>query len=220
MEALKKYHKAYILLVCVVLFLTIGLNNSTYSFYYSPNVGVENMLITKGSEVCLLELFDPDDQWLAGETKRKEVWFANQCDLDQVIRFKVDTAWTDSSGNPWAYTGTYAPEPVVINWTSAITGAGAPATWTKVGDYYYYNIVLAKQSGGTPTETAAVISSVTFSPEVSNSEYYYGDDFSDKACTITIYMEALSAINHIIGEAWQEAALERQPDGTFVWTTA
>ncbi|MCL1896752.1 MAG: hypothetical protein FWG03_09415 [Clostridiales bacterium] len=217
MEAIKKYQKAFIMLACLVLFLAYGLNGATYSFYYSPNTGVQNMLITKGSEVCLLELFDPDDQWLAGETKKKEVWFGNQCDLDQVVRFKADIAWADASGAPWAYTGAYDPEPVVINWTSEVTGA---KTWTKIGDYYYYNQILKKQSGSSPTETLPVISSVTFSPALSNGEYYYGDDFTGKACTIAIYMEALSVIDHIVGEAWPEAELARQPDGTLVWTPA
>ncbi|MCL1895352.1 MAG: hypothetical protein FWG03_02260 [Clostridiales bacterium] len=218
MEAVKKYHKAFTLVICLYLFLTFGLNGTTYSFYYSPNVGVKNMLITKGSEVCLLELFDPDDQWLAGETKKKEVWFGNHCELDQVIRFKADTAWADASGSPWAYTGTYNPEPIVIGWTSEVTGAVTPATWTKVGDYYYYNRILEKQSGSSPTETAAVISSVTFSTALSNGEYY-GDDFSDKTCKLTICMEALSVIDHIISEAWPDVALARQPGGTLVWTS-
>ena len=182
----------------VLFLLLLGgfLVGTTNTFYISSGT-VANLLITGNSEVYLAEYFSPEDRWLPGETKAKIVSFGNQSDTDQVVRFKVVVEWYDNNGTPddltddtpWTWSGSYNPAPAVINWTSAITGS--PPAWTKIGDYYYYNSVLAAQSGQTPTETPAVISSVTFSPALSN-DAAYTDDFSNKECRITILMETLN----------------------------
>lgn len=198
----------------VLAVLMMGLVGTTHAFYTSSHQ-LDNMLITKGSEVFLSEYFSPEDKWMAGETKHKEVWFGNKSELDQVIRFKATTEWFDENGDPWAYTGTYSPEAVVLNWTSEITG-GTPA-WTKIGDYYYYNQVLAKQSGATPTKTPVVLSSVTFSPALGNNAAF-GDDFSNKVCTVTIEMEALEVNKEHTKDAWSMTFT--QSGSALTWSTA
>ena len=211
MKKSKIYNKLFGILVWLPLMILISavfhLTGETITFYTSaPNI--QNMLITKGSEVFLQEYFSPDDLWLAGETKKKEVWFGNQSGQEQIIRFKVKIEWFDNKGTPgdlsddikWVYTGKYDPEPVVINWTGEIAG-GTPS-WTKIGDYYYYNQVFAGGSGANPTETPPVIESVTFSPALSNNAYT-GDDFSDKSCRITIKMESLAVSAAYAEENWE-----------------
>ena len=210
-------------LVCLILLMTLGVCVGTYAFY-TASTDVQNRIKAGDSEVYLQELFSPDDLWLAGETKTKEVVFGNQGESDQVIRFKVTVEWYDNNGTPnnlsddipWAYVGTYSPEPVVINFTSEITGLSA--TWTKIGDYYYYNNVLAGQSGSSPTETLPVIDSVTFSNAISNAEYEFGDDFSNKAVKITVEMQALRVDKSIIEDAWTGVVFTPGAGGAITWT--
>lgn len=215
-KMVKNHRKVNALLISLFLLLILGLIYTTYAFHhYSTTLDLENILFTqKGTEVYLQELFSQDDLWLPGETKIKEVWFGNQSDIDQVIRFTIDIEWFDAYGNPWSYMGIYNTEPVVINWTSEIIGISP--TWTKIGDYWYYNLILEKQNGSTPTETQPIMNSVTFSPEISNSDYYYGDDFSDKFCKITIQMEALPVNANSTGDVWGVTFIDSE--GTLIWT--
>lgn len=210
----KKIGKVNSILLGVLVFLLIGLVGTTFAFYMS-SADVDNMLITKGSGVFLAEYFSPDDHWLPGETKVKEVHFGNQSELDQVIRFKVVTEWFDLNGSPWQWQKEYDPAPAVINWTDEITGDSP--TWTKIGDYYYYNYLLEAQDGNYPTETKVVIKSVTFSPDLSNDSAH-AEDFSDKVCRITIQMESLDVNTDIVREAWR--AVFSQNDTSLTWKEA
>ena len=206
MEEKKVQKKASrIMLYVLSLFLAVLLGTTTA--YYTTSKGVENVLTTNGAEVYIQEYFNPSDLWLPGETKTKEVHFGNSHNMDQVIRFTVEISWYNNNGTPanrnddtpWTYTGTYTPAPVVINWTGEITGGSA--TWTKIGNYYYYNKVLQKQAGATPTVTPPVIGSVTFSPALSN-DGIHAEDFSNKACKITIKMEALDVNTAFTQAEW------------------
>ena len=223
MEKAKKSNKKILTVVLIVALALVGVVGTTYAYYVS-NSEINNPLITKGTDIYLAEYFSPDDLWLAGETKEKEVWFGNECDLDQVLRFKVVEEWFDNKGTPgdltddtpWTWSGTYTPTPAIINYTGEITG-GTPS-WTKLSDgYYYYNKVLEKQSGSTPTETAAVISSVTFSPALSN-QAAYGDDFSNKVCRITVIMETLDVNADFTEDAWNTTFVKSNNDLT--WSVA
>ena len=204
-----------------VLSLFLAVLFGTTSAYYVTSKGIENMLLTKGAEVYMQEYFSPSDLWLPGETKTKDVYFGNRNDSDQVIRFTVEMGWYDNKGTPanlsddtpWSYTGTYTPAPAVINWTNEVVGGSA--TWTKIGNYYYYNKVLQKQSGTTPTVTPSVISSVTFSPALSN-DGIHAEDFSNKACKITIKMEALHVNTEFAEAEWAVKFVARGSDLT--WT--
>ena len=194
------------LIVLVITVLLLGAAGSTYA-YYTSTENINNGLITQGSEVYLAERFSPNDRWLPGETKDKEVHFGNQYNLDQVIRFKVTTEWFDDSGTPldpsddtpWIYTGSYTPSPATLNWTTEITGPGA--TWTQIGGYYYYNKVLEKGSLASPTTTPPVLASVTFSPALSN-DTGHAEDFSNKVCRITVHMESLDVDTTVTNAAW------------------
>ena len=185
------------LIVLMVSAMLLGFTGTTYA-YYTSTENLDNSLITVGSEVYLAERFSPDNKWLPGETKVKEVYFGNQYSSNQVIRFTYDVEWFESDGTtPFNYTGTYTP--ATLNWTTEITGPGA--TWTKIGAYYYYNKVLEKGSMASPTTTPPVLTSVTFSPELSN-DTGHAEDFSNKICRITIHMEAVGVNPDIAQAEW------------------
>ena len=204
-----------ILLGCILLVLLTGFMDITLAFFTSSDK-LDNKLRTVGSEVYLLELFHPDDLWLPGETKDKVVSFGNWQKTDQVIRFKVKTEWIDEDGFPWAYTGNYTPDPIVINWTEEISG-GTKATWIKIGDYYYYKKVLLQREGVHPTELPPVMESVTFSDELSNDNSH-SEDFSNKTCRLYVEMETLNVNPDITAEAWNVTFTQ---EGTFLkWVTA
>ena len=207
-----KKRKKKILPLLVLSVSVIGtILGGTYAYYASVS-DVQNQMITKGSEVFLRELFNKDDYWVPGETKEKAVSFGNQSDLDQVIRFKVTEKWYDNKGTPanlsddtvWTPVGTYSPPPVVINWTSEVTGG----TWVKIGDWYYYTKVFASGSKSSPTLTPDVISSVTFSPSISNAGPGAVDDFSDKRYSLLVEMETLDVNTDMTKEAWHMTFLE------------
>lgn len=203
-DTIKKLRRVIVLVAFLVLTALIG----TSLAYYTGQGNLDNTMITQArSEVYLSEYFLPNDLWLPGETKDKKVQFGNQREVDQVIRYRVITEWFDNKGTPdnldddipWAWTGTYDPEPAVINYTSEITGPGE--TWTLHGSYYYYNKVLPAKKYGNNSETPPVIESVTFSWELSNGKTQ-ADDFSNKTCRITIQMEAVAVDPEITTEAW------------------
>lgn len=160
---------------------------------YNSIASVQNRLNTKDSSVTLNEIFNPSDQWVPGETKQKEVSFGNVGESDQVVRFKVSEIWYDNKGtsddltddSEWTYSGSYDPLPAVINYTSEITGTNA--SWVRIGDYYYYNKILAPGES-----TPIVIESVTFSNLISNSGPGAVDDFSDKRYSLTVQLETMN----------------------------
>ena len=225
MKKVKTLKKRWIHIV-LLLFLAAGVAvptiAGTYS-YYTSSSDAQNRIITKGSGVYLQEVFNPDDLWLPGETKKKEVHFGNHSELDQVIRFKVTEAWYDNNGTPddlsddillpatwWA--GSYSPAPAVINWTTEITGG---VEWVKIENWYYYTKILTKAGGGNPV-TLPVINSVTFSNVISNAGPGALDDFSDKRYSLTIQMESLDVSTIMTTEAWGVAFSES--GGRLTWT--
>lgn len=210
--------RAGLLLAFLVLSLGIG---GSYA-YYSAVSDARNQVITKGSEVFLQEVFNKDDQWLPGETKKKAVHFGNQGGRDQVIRFQVIEAWYDNKGTPgnladdvlWNYTGSYSPKPAQINWTSEVTGG---TVWKKIGNWYYYTKVLKAASAGSTVYTPDVISGVTFSPALSNAGPGAREDFSNKRYSLTIQMESLDVNTDITKEAWKMTFT--QAGGALTWST-
>lgn len=208
----------------LLLLLLASIAGATYSFY-TKDVAIENELLTKGSEVFLQELFNPNDRWLPGETKVKELTFGNQFETDQLIRFTYSIDWykynpqTGEYDVPWDVAqwndsrGEYTTPTVspAENFAKGVTLKWAGTfgnEWHMVDDaldntapVYYYKKVL-KAAGTAATVTNPTLKAVTFSEKISNNEYYSGDDFSDKRCTITIRMEAVSADPAPASEAW------------------
>lgn len=182
----KRYH-----ILLALLCLELGAVGGTWAYYHSGS-DVVNRLTTLESGVTLKEIFNPADQWVAGESKQKEVSFGNTGDASQVIRFKVTEAWYDNKGSPgdltddtpWTYKGTYSPAPAVVHYTGEV--AGSSPSWVKADGYYYYTKVLGK--GET---TPPVIDKVAFSSAISNGGPGAADDFSGKRYSLTVQLESL-----------------------------
>ena len=187
------------LLSGVLLMILLGFVGVTLALFTSTDK-FDNKLHTAESGVYLMELFNPDDLWLPGETKAKIVGFGNHQSIDQVIRFTVKVEWIDADGSLWVYTGNNKPSPIAINWTKEISG-GTNSTWEKIGDYFYYKSVLLRKQGDDPNELPPIMSSVTFSRELSN-DGAHDDDFSNKTCRIYIEMETVDVNPDITKEAW------------------
>jgi hypothetical protein len=184
--------KAKLIISCLC-FMTLAIAMGTTLAFYSNRGGtIENVMSTKGSSVYLQELFNPEDYWLAGETKQKELMFGNQGERDQVIRFRIELQWINSSG------GALEPiteAPVEIKWAEALT-----EEWVRFIDdngWYYYEKILP--AGG---ETAAVMESVTFSTKLSNDKQV--EDFTHATYQIVVYMEALDVDSVITQAKWEK----------------
>ena len=176
-------------IVCLVILTIVGV---TSAFYSNQGGSLENVMSTKSSGVYAQELFVPEDYWLPGESKQKEIKFGNHGKRDQVIRFRIETQWFDSNGDEWTAITENPPE---IKWTEAFA-----KEWTSFADdddWYYYKKVLP--AGG---ETATVMAAVKFSGKLSNDSQI--EDFTHATYRITIYMEALDVDAGITTAKWQK----------------
>ena len=201
-------------LLCVVT-MTVAIG--TTLAFYSGGGNLQNNLGTKDSSVYLEEKFSPEDDWLPGETKTKEVKFGNDGDGAQVIRFKVELQWLNKSNGEWNNIET--SDPVEINWSDSfkdgddwddnfIADASSPG-------WYYYNKILEKGD-----ETPVVMESVTFSPKLANA--VIGDskeDFSGTTYRIKVYMEGIDATSAIATQTWGKAFVKDSGD-ILTWSVA
>lgn len=205
MKIKKKSIAAFILGISVLATVS-----ASFAYYFSGQT-VDNRLIVKSSEVLLSEVFNPNDKWLPGEKKQKEVCFGNRGETDQVIRFRVVEVWYDNKGTPnnlsddlalspdW-WKGDYTNSPAIINWSADIVGSDEK--WKKIGDWYYLKSKLQKQNGASPTMTGNVIDSVTFSDELSNASPGAVDDFSNKRYSLLVEMETLNVSSEVTKSQW------------------
>ena len=201
MKRLQKAHAAVIALgLCSIL--ALSLMSSAYA-YYSSAGSLRNTLTTTGSSIYLREIFNPNDDWLPGETKPKEVNFGNGGKSDQVIRFRVEGQWKNSADEDWS---PLAENPVEINWTQSLAD-----DWTMIvsaggREWYYYDHILRKDD-----ETPMVMESVVFSRTLSNDSH--AEDFTNTTYRIVVYLESLKVSAEITGAEWGvtftgESALE------------
>ena len=180
--------KLIVFSACVVLIATaVG---AIMAFYSNKGGELSNVLITKGSSVHLQELFNPEDYWLPGETKQKELNFGNEGERDQVLRFRMELQWQDMDGEIWI---PKTENPVQINRVSAFEEEWE--SFPEDNGWYYYKKVLPAGS-----ETAKVMDSVTFSENLSNDNQ--GEDFTNTTYRIMIYMEAVNVDSVITAEKW------------------
>ena len=186
---MKQRTKLAMMTTCLVLLIAvIGV---TIAFYSNQGGSIKNTVTTKSSSVYLQELFDPEDYWLPGETKQKELNFGNQGERDQVIRFRIETQWLSESGGGWEPT---TEKPATINWTNAFK-----EEWTSPDDkgWHYYKKVLPADK-----ETTAVMESVTFSTNLTNDSQI--GDATKVTYRIVIYMEAVDADSRITNASWDK----------------
>ena len=175
-------------LVCLSGLTMLGMTSA----FYGNQGSIENVVLTNSSSVYAQELFMPEDYWLPGESKQKELKFGNDGKRDQVLRFRIETQWFDSKGDRWI---AMTENPLEIKWTAAFT-----EEWTSFADddgWYYYKKVLPAGR-----ETATVMEAVEFSGKLSNDEHI--ENFTHTTYCINIYIEALDVDFVITTAKWQK----------------
>ena len=200
---MKKRH--FLLLLVIVLLLSAV--SSTWGYHKTASP-VVNRISTKKSGVTMREVFNPADKWLPGETKEKQVSFSNSGELPQVIRFKCESAWSESTLNG------IADAPVLILKQKPTIQFSDKENWKQVGEWYYYKKAL--QPGET---TPDAISSIKFGSELTNGGYDGKEDYSNKRYTLTVIMEALD-VNQIETEAGWGMTFTAAADGVLTWSAS
>ena len=199
-------------LVCMIAIITaIG----TTLAFYSGGGDLKNNLGTKESSVYLEEKFSPDDNWLPGETKQKEVKFGNDGESDQVIRFKVELQWLNKNDNEWTPVSPSDPddELVTINYNTSLA-ANWDNSFLGIDGWYYYKKVLPIGQ-----ETAVVMDTVTFSSELANAiNDEYPDDFTSTTYRIIVYMEGVDVNTGITKTTWGKIFAEN--GGNLTWSNS
>ena len=90
----KRNRKRIAVIMGLCLVLMIG---GVYA-YFSESSSMNNPFTTPNPSVEIVENFNPADQWLPGEEKRKEVTFNNSGNVESLMRFKVEVWMTDPEG--------------------------------------------------------------------------------------------------------------------------
>lgn len=200
---MKKRH--FLLLLVIVLLLSAV--SSTWGYHKTASP-VVNRISTKKSGVTMREVFNPADKWLPGETKEKQVSFSNSGELPQVIRFKCESAWSESTLNG------IADAPVLTLMQEPMIQFSDTGNWQQVGEWYYYKKALQP---GAVTENA--ISAIKFGSELTNGGYDGKEDYSNKRYTLTVIMEALD-VNQIETEAGWGMTFTAAADGVLTWSAS
>ena len=195
-------HKTKLIMLTIGFIIIAMVVSITIAFYSNRGGSIDNVLTTKSSSVYIEELFNPKDNWLAGETKQKELKFGNQGERSQVIRFRIETQWLNSDGELFKpITNT----PVEIKWAEAL--AEEWSVFTDDDGWYYYENVLPVAG-----ETAAIMEGVEFSTSLSNDRQV--EDFTHTTYQIIVYMESLSVDSTITQAKWGKTFTE---DEGLIW---
>lgn len=196
--------------LCVAVLVAVCAIGAVW-MYYNEQKEIDNTLQTSESEMVLNEIFNEKDQWVAGETKQKEVSFENTGEIDQLLRFTVIVQWYEQDENgewvEWEEAASDTLTAVTINYTEALD-----EQWTLLDGYYYYNTVISPGE-----ETDLVMTSVTFSSEVDNGGYGTSLDYSDKRYSLTINMEAIEVNADVAIEDWN-VVCTMGDDGNITWS--
>ncbi len=139
-------------LISVSLIAIIALISLTFAFF-SDYIEIPNTFKTKPYKTSVIEQFVSPDNWTPGTTTTKKVYAVNEGDVDAAVRISYSEEWVSATGD--ILSNTINNERVVsINFANT-------SDWTKVGDYYYYNKKLTKDS-----RSSSFIESVTFNSNV------------------------------------------------------
>ncbi|MFI3205990.1 MAG: BsaA family SipW-dependent biofilm matrix protein [Clostridia bacterium] len=204
----KKFRqKRSIASLVLLLSLSLIVIGFVLTFYNNTDL-IENVMQTSTSEMVLNEIFNENDQWVAGETKQKEVSFENTGEIEQLLRFKITETWLEQNANgEWiSWTGA-EDDAVTINYTDYLN-----SEWTEIGGYYYYNTTISPNE-----KTNIVMESVSFSSSLDNGGYGSSVDYSGKKCSITIEMEAIEVNTEVALESWNVTCSVNE-NNAVTWT--
>lgn len=156
--------------------------------YFSATGMIENVFRTGNSQLSIIEVFDPSDQWLPGEQKQKEVTFKNSGSTKMLLRFRVEQALYKPDGTEV----TPVPEGMfTIGWSQSLDTdfIEGPGTTKVDGDdknytYYYYNKILDRND-----ETLPVMNYVEFADWISNGNGNFAEDYQNYKASVKIIGE-------------------------------
>lgn len=184
----KRNRKKIAVIAGLCLVLLIG---GVYAYFFQSSE-LKNPFSTANPSIEVVENFNPADQWLPGEKKRKEVTFTNTGDVDVLMRFKVEVSMIDSKGVEVQQ----IPEGFyTLNWSDEMKGKWYIEGKDKPLGYYYYNAVLAP--GAT---TGMTLKSVAFTPEISNDTHE--TNYSGYVLHVKVVGEAIQADSSAVSEEW------------------
>lgn len=161
-------------LIALVALLFVGVVGVTFAYFTETETFQNIFKITDGGYgTDIYEEFESPTDWLPGQEISKKVYVNNTGDIPVVVRVSYDEAW-----DPTTLTGKMADGSSV-----AIIKFANSSDWTKNGNYYYYNKVLAKGA-----KTSTFIESVTLNPELDLASDYIGASYK-----LNIHVETIQA---------------------------
>lgn len=163
---MKKLSTNRLLIACIALSALLVIVN-TYAYFHMIS-SINNKFQVSEAKVYINEKFNPNDNWLPGEEKQKEVRFGNDGKIAAVLRVKFTTT---------------APSEVRLNFADGFSNE-----WEKHGDWYYYRQVL------NPSQlTNITLKSVTISDDIGNDEHKISTDYSGVIFDVKVDSELLQA---------------------------
>lgn len=187
-------HKKKLILTCTA-FVSLLIIGSVLA-YYQESISIENEFESAEARVYLNEKFDPNDLWVPGEEKQKEVRFGNEGEVASVLRVKF---------TPMMECADYSGDMVVTDKASLNFTDNFEDEWVKNGDWYYYKNVLE------PDElTGITLKSVSISDALGNDEHGIEVDYSGSSFDVCIDSELIQA--SLAGECALQKKWELLPE--------
>lgn len=171
----RRKNKKFLLILGLLAVLAVG---STLSYFYASDT-IDNKFRTTEAKAYISEKFDPNDRWVPGEEKQKEVRFGNDGEIAAVLRAKFTPVLKlkDGTEDPEA-AGDFQ-----LNFSTDFQ-----KDWVKDGDWYYYKKVLS------PSQmTDITLKSVTVSDQTGNDEHGIRTDYSGASYEVKVEGELLQA---------------------------
>ncbi len=192
--------KKYLLLCGMLALLIFGVTQA----YFRRSVSVDNEFQSAEAKIYLNEKFDPNDEWVPGEEKQKEVRFGNEGAIDAVLRVRFTPNLTLKDGTA----DTEAEKGFQLNFADDFR-----QNWTEKDGWYYYNKVLASDS-----LTDITLKSVTISDQIGNDEHGIRTDYSGASYDVKIEGELLQASLAAEAAAYMKWGLTPEVTGeTVTW---
>lgn len=158
--------------------LTMLMIGGTFA-YFQKSSTIDNHLQAAEPKVYLNENFNPDDEWLPGEEKQKEVRFGNEGNMATVLRVRFISSLEENGSQ------TDISDKVTLNFNLP----SFTDNWVKGQDgWYYYNKVLLPDA-----VTDITLKSVTISDQIGNDEHGIQKDYSGAVFDVQIRGELLQA---------------------------
>lgn len=185
--------------------------------YFSQSDKIANRFSTSEPKIYLDENFNPGDQWVPGETKKKEVKFGNSGDFDTLLRFRIEVSlWDDENPSEKVASIPTGPnnEPFyTLIWNNEDSGSINSEDWyTETEDgvtYYYYKHVLKAETGETPL----TLTGIKFAEWISNDTEGIWKDYSNYTLKADVHAEMIQtdedARNHAAeNDNWLTATIQ------------